>query len=77
MLTKPIPISSDILTDWLRLSRSLRLSGKSKDPADLLIASTARIHGLTLVTRNVRDFADTGVVVYDPWNDQTHRMDPP
>jgi predicted nucleic acid-binding protein len=42
-----------------------------------LIAATARTHNLTLVTRNVRDFADTGVVVYDPWNDQIHRMDAP
>ena len=36
------------------------------DAADLLIASTARVHGLTVVTRNMRDFADTGVTVYDP-----------
>jgi hypothetical protein len=32
---------------------------------------------LTIVTRNVRDFADTGIVVYDPWNDKTHAMDAP
>ena len=43
----------------------------------MLIAATARVHGLTLATRDVRDFADTRVVVYDPWNDQTHRMNAP
>jgi predicted nucleic acid-binding protein len=31
------------------------------------IAATARVHNLTLVTRNVRDFADCGVDLVDPW----------
>jgi predicted nucleic acid-binding protein len=35
--------------------------------ADGLIAATARVHNLTLVTRNVADFADTGVDVVNPW----------
>ena len=43
----------------------------------MLIAATARVHGLVLATRNLRDFADTGVVVYDPWNDETRRMGEP
>jgi predicted nucleic acid-binding protein len=34
---------------------------------DGLVAATARVHNLTLVTRNVADFADTGVVVVNPW----------
>lgn len=36
--------------------------------ADALIAATALVHGLTVVTRNVRDFERTGVVIVDPWN---------
>lgn len=32
-----------------------------------LIAATALEHGLTLVTRNVRDFARLGVDVFNPW----------
>jgi predicted nucleic acid-binding protein len=70
-------LTQDVLVDWLILSRKLAVRGISRTAPDLLIAATARVGDLTVVTRNVRDFADTGVVVYDPWNDQTHRMDAP
>jgi predicted nucleic acid-binding protein len=32
-----------------------------------MIAATALEHALTLVTRNVRDFAELGVTLFDPW----------
>jgi predicted nucleic acid-binding protein len=38
-----------------------------RNEADALIAATALVHGLTVVTRNVLDFGDTGVIVNDPW----------
>ena len=34
---------------------------------DALIAATALTHGLTVVTRNVADFAPMGVAVLNPW----------
>lgn len=34
---------------------------------DKLIAATALLHGLTLVTRNLNDFRQTGVVLHDPF----------
>jgi predicted nucleic acid-binding protein len=34
---------------------------------DALIAATAMVHGMTVVTRNVSDFEPTGVAVVDPW----------
>jgi predicted nucleic acid-binding protein len=36
-------------------------------PIDGLLAATARVHGLILVTRNIRDLARTGVPLLDPW----------
>jgi predicted nucleic acid-binding protein len=35
---------------------------------DGLIAATALVHGMTVVTRNVADFEPTGVRVLNPWN---------
>jgi predicted nucleic acid-binding protein len=32
-------------------------------------AHVALVHGLTVVTRNVVDFAATGVVILNPWDD--------
>ena len=34
---------------------------------DALIAATALVHGLIIVTRNVADFAPTGVPILNPW----------
>ena len=34
---------------------------------DALIAATALVHGMTVVTRNVGDFALTGVQTFNPW----------
>jgi len=74
---RTLPLTPTIIVEWIRLSRRLRKAGRSRDAADLLIAATARVHKLTLVTRNVRDFLDTGLLLYDPWNDKTHSMDVP
>jgi hypothetical protein len=34
---------------------------------DALIAATALVHGMTIVTRNVADFEPTGVQILNPW----------
>jgi predicted nucleic acid-binding protein len=36
---------------------------------DTLLAATAVVHDLTLVTRNIRDVRDTPVKLYDPWTE--------
>lgn len=40
---------------------------------DALIAATALVHGMTIVTRNVADFCATGVLLLNPWEDLHER----
>lgn len=42
-------------------------NGQPRTQADMLIAATAQIHGLTLVTRNTRDFDGCGIAVLNPF----------
>lgn len=48
--------------------RSARLHVPAPRPVrDGLIAATALVHGMTVVTRNVVDFDSTGVSILNPW----------
>ncbi len=48
--------------------RSARLHVPDPRPfRDALIAATALVHGMTVVTRNVQDFEPTGVPIINPW----------
>lgn len=58
-----LPVNLAIAEEWGRLN--------VPDPlpvVDGLLAATAKIHGLTLVTRNVRDVARTGVDLVNPFD---------
>ncbi len=57
-----LPVDAAAARLWGELS-----AGRGWPVIDTLIAATAMTHGLTLVTRNVRDVAGTGVAVVDPW----------
>ena len=50
----------------LRCAR-LHVPDRSNE-CDALIAATALVHGLTVVTRNVSDFQSSGVAVLNPWS---------
>ena len=45
----------------------LASKGIIRSQADMLIAATAWMHGLTLATRNTRDFEGTGIAVFNPF----------
>jgi predicted nucleic acid-binding protein len=52
---------------WAELLADLRRSGRPMPIKDSLIAATALTHGLTLATRNRRDFEPAGVEIVDPF----------
>jgi predicted nucleic acid-binding protein len=54
--------------DQHEAKRSAQLSVPNPRPFhNGLIAATALVHGMTVVTRNVADFAPTGVLLLNPW----------
>jgi predicted nucleic acid-binding protein len=57
-----------LVVDTAVARRSARLHVPDPRPLrDGLIAATALVHGMTVVTRNVADFTPTGVPTLDPW----------
>jgi predicted nucleic acid-binding protein len=46
---------------------SVLIAMRPRDLPDALIAATAYVRGLTLATRNIRDFSDCGIDLVDPW----------
>jgi predicted nucleic acid-binding protein len=59
-----LPIDVRVADRWGRL---LAAVGRPVPAVDSLLGATALAHGLTLVTRNVRDFRWPGLTVIDPW----------
>ncbi len=54
--------------DTVVARRSARLHVPDPRPVrDALIAATALVHGMAVATRNVADFAPTGVQTFNPW----------
>lgn len=58
-----LPVSDAVALEWGRIA-SLRPRGDG----DGLIAATAIVHELILVTRNVQHFADLPLQIIDPWS---------
>lgn len=58
-----LPVSVEVAQQWGRLN----VPPQPPPIVDGLMAATALVHGLTLVTRNVRDVTGTGVTVVNPF----------
>jgi predicted nucleic acid-binding protein len=62
-----LDIDEEVVLEWRRMVQRGRATGHTFSQPDLLIAATAAVGGLSVVTRNVADFALAGVPVFNPW----------
>jgi toxin FitB len=63
-----LPVTDSIADRWGVLEGQCQLKGTPLNTADGMIAATALEHNLTLVTRNMKDFAGLDVVLLNPWD---------
>ena len=57
-----LPVTEEVALEWGRMN-----AGDPLPAVDGLMAATAKVHGLTFVTRNVPDVARTGVALLNPF----------
>lgn len=65
---RTLPISN-VLYEYARQKANVRRIGRPVGEFDLLIGSTAIVHGLTLVTRNTKDFQNLDRIQLENWID--------
>jgi predicted nucleic acid-binding protein len=65
-----LELTEDVMLRWRQLIEEGRKSGRTFSQPGLIIAATALEHGMTLVTRNVKDFNGIGLTVVNPWEDK-------
>ncbi|EJW11872.1 VapC toxin protein [Rhodovulum sp. PH10] len=58
-----LPIDRRVADEWGRM-----IAIRPVPTVDALLAASAKVHGMTLVTRNLRDVADLGASVLDPFD---------
>ena len=62
-----LDVTPEVAREWGAVSARAQRAGRKLGLMDAFFAATARVHGLTLVTRNEEDFAAAGVDLLNPW----------
>jgi len=65
-----LSIDGDTAFLWGRLMADAKLAGRHLAVMDGWIAAIALRHGLVVATRNLRDFKDLGLELFNPWQDE-------
>lgn len=63
MAGRVLPFDESVAERWAEM----RVRYRDASILDCQIAATAFVHGFTIVTRNVKDFAFEGLAVFNPW----------
>lgn len=66
-LDRVLPIDQTIALRWAVLRADTMRAGRVLAVVDSLIAATAIVHEMSVVTRNVRDFRELGIELFNPW----------
>jgi predicted nucleic acid-binding protein len=64
-----LPIDATVADRWGVLAGAAKRRGRSLSAIDGLLAATALQHNLTIVSRNVSDFATTEAPILNPWEE--------
>jgi predicted nucleic acid-binding protein len=62
-----LKVSKEVALTWGHLTAADQKRGRVLPIVDGLLLATAAVYGLTIVTRNERDFVDRGIPVLNPW----------
>jgi predicted nucleic acid-binding protein len=62
-----LAIDEPVALEWGRITARAEMAGSPLPSIDALIAATAIVHGLAVVTRNTSDIGRTGAPIIDPW----------
>jgi predicted nucleic acid-binding protein len=62
-----LEVSEDVLFKWRLLVEEGRKSGHTYSQPDLFIAATALHYGMTVVSRDIREYKQAGAAVFNPW----------
>jgi predicted nucleic acid-binding protein len=63
-----VPVNEDVAKAWGRLMAMSEARGKRMNLMDGFLAATGLVFGLTLVTRDLGDFAQSGCRTFSPWD---------
>jgi predicted nucleic acid-binding protein len=68
-----INITMDIANKWGEILATAEKQGRSLPAIDSLLAATALVNDLTIVTRNTQDMDGSGVDIINPWSEKPNK----